>query len=106
MQLKKYDTFFYLLVPVCFFSSFILYMVIDLPIEHIDMTKLSMSEIINIYYLNGRHWDLKLGIFMLPVGIGIVGIIWLMDLDICVEELYNMLKYRLRSWYIKKRHNT
>lgn len=105
-MLKKYDGLIYILTSLCFFSSFILYIVINLPVEHIDMTKLSMSEMINIYYLNGRHWDFKLGIFMIPVGIGMVGIIWIINLDVCVEELYNMLKHRLKSWYIKKRHNT
>jgi hypothetical protein len=59
----------------------------------------NLSERLNDYYLAGKIWKWEIAIHMIPEGLGIVGIIWLTDLDIKIEWLYLLCKWSLKRWY-------
>lgn len=100
-MLKKYDSFFYLFSSICFFIAFICLYTFNVPIEVHNYYDFNLSENLNNVYMGGKNWSIQNGLYMLFTGLGMIGIIWLMELDIKMEYLYNGLKYHLRKY---KRH--
>lgn len=96
MSLKKYDSFFMLLSIIGFFLSFLCLIYINLPSETYNDYEHTLSENLNNYYLQGKIWKFENGLFMMFTGIGFIGIIWLMELDIKMEYLYNLAKNNLK----------
>lgn len=103
-MLRKYDSFFYFLSTVMFFSSFLCIIFINIPSEIKQTENLNLSERLNNLYLysNYRTWKFENGLFMLFTGIGMIGIIWLTDLDIKVEWLYVELKKHIKRFTYSK----
>jgi hypothetical protein len=97
MALKKYDSFFYLFSSICFFISFICLYTFNIPIEVHNYYDFSLSENLNNVYMNGKVWKIELGLYMLFIGLGMIGIIWITDLDIKMEFLYNLMKKSIKN---------
>jgi len=102
-MLKKYDSFFYLFSSICFFLAFICLYTFNIPIEVHNYWDFNLSENLNNVYLSGKLWSIQNGLYMLFTGLGMVGIVWLMELDIKVEWLYNGLKNHIKTFIYRKR---
>lgn len=97
MAIKKYDSFFMFLSIMGFFLSFLCLIFVNLPSETYNDYEHTLSENLNNYYLQGKRWNFINGLFMMFTGIGTIGIIWLLELDIKIEFMYNLLKKSVKK---------
>lgn len=103
MSLKKFDSFFLLFSSINFFIAFICLLRFNIPVEYHYYYDFNLSENMNNIYMSGKRWSIENGLFMLFTGLGLIGIIWLTEIDLKMNWVYDMAKYSLLRWYFYRK---